>query len=647
MAQVQNIVDSKLWPDDGNSFRTLFCKESVYVHPSGTRDDGIPGYVSLIEMDGKAAFAWTPYYMLRGDESSFVNIASLDPDLHQRLSQDVEASQINVPPPACTTDLYAVRVPLSEVQSIRKMSSGIGVPHITVVLTGGIALPPYYFHTGGIREFLNSIEEYATLIKSNEDVNLFFVHDLSHPLAQSLSSAKLLHKKEILENSSIHNNNGDNTNSNNNLSINTQENRQLPLTQPPQEISWSILENFAKITRYARLAEKTLFADGLRSPPPPPSSIPRVSHASPHIPAPALASPGSHERPSFPHATSIGSFEVLGSSVEESNLPPKPVERGHILTQEDWIASFDNEGRLSPDVARELRKRIFYGGIEPELRREAWKYLLGYYEFNSTFAEREQMRREKSSEYLSIKSQWASIGPEQERYFSKYRSRKHRIEKDVVRTDRTHPYFAEDGGLGLQLLQSILLSYAFFNFDLGYVQGMSDLLAPILVNMQDEVDAYWCFKKLMDRIGGNFHKDQNGMHTQLVQLANLVKCMDPELYEYLKGRSCTNMFFCFRWVLIQFKREFAFDTIMGLWEMLWSNYCGKNYHLFICLAILMKKRTDILSENMEFDDILKYINNMSMHMNPQEFLVYAELLYNNFLKKTDPQFDELRTFILG
>jgi len=208
-------------------------------------------------------------------------------------------------------------------------------------------------------------------------------------------------------------------------------------------------------------------------------------------------------------------------------------------------------------------------------------------------------------------------------------------------------FFAEETGIGLRQLQNILLTYSFFNFDLGYVQGMSDLLSPIVVNMQDEVDAYWCFKNLMDKIGANFHKDLNGMHTQLVQLANLLKCMDPELYEYLKGRSCTNMFFCFRWVLIRFKREFPFDTIMLLWEMLWSEYCGRNYHMFLCLAILMKKRTEIIANNMEFDDILKFINNLSMHMNLQEYLVYAELLYTNFTKKTDPQFSELREFLLG
>ena len=33
---------------------------------------------------------------------------------------------------------------------------------------------------------------------------------------------------------------------------------------------------------------------------------------------------------------------------------------------------------------------------------------------------------------------------------------------------------------------------------LGYVQGMSDLLSPILFVMDDEADAFWCFVGLME-----------------------------------------------------------------------------------------------------------------------------------------------------
>jgi len=126
------------------------------------------------------------------------------------------------------------------------------------------------------------------------------------------------------------------------------------------------------------------------------------------------------------------------------------------------------------------------------------------------------------------------------------------------------------------------------------------------------------------------------MHTQLVQFSNLVQCMDSELYEYLRSRSCTNMFFCFRWLLIHFKREFPFNSVMQLWEVFWSNYYTRHYHMFFSLAILVRHRNDIMKANMEFDDILKFVNNLSMGMDASEYLGYAELLYINFTKNKDP-----------
>ena len=82
------------------------------------------------------------------------------------------------------------------------------------------------------------------------------------------------------------------------------------------------------------------------------------------------------------------------------------------------------------------------------------------------------------------------------------------MDKDVPRTGRTNPYFALDvEGLSphLKQLRNILLSYCMYNMDLGYCRGMSDLAAPILAVMQNEVDAFWCFKALMDRMQANFH----------------------------------------------------------------------------------------------------------------------------------------------
>jgi len=65
-------------------------------------------------------------------------------------------------------------------------------------------------------------------------------------------------------------------------------------------------------------------------------------------------------------------------------------------------------------------------------------------------------------------------------------------EKDVNRTDRTHPYYAGDNNPHLEQLYDILMTYVMYNFDLG--------LSPILFLMDNEVDAFWCFVGFMDKI---------------------------------------------------------------------------------------------------------------------------------------------------
>jgi hypothetical protein len=55
-----------------------------------------------------------------------------------------------------------------------------------------------------------------------------------------------------------------------------------------------------------------------------------------------------------------------------------------------------------------------------------------------------------------------------------------------------------------------------------------------------------------------------------------------------------NLFFCFRWVLIAFKREFPFDEVLGLWEILWTDYYSSQFLLFVAFAVLESHRDVIL-----------------------------------------------------
>src|ERR1700755_2978451 len=88
-------------------------------------------------------------------------------------------------------------------------------------------------------------------------------------------------------------------------------------------------------------------------------------------------------------------------------------------------------------------------------------------------------------------------------------------EKDVHRTDRTIPLFAgediphpdpdspfADAGTNVHLeqMKDMLLTYNEYNKELGYVQGMSDLLSPIYAVMQDDAAAFWGFVGFMERM---------------------------------------------------------------------------------------------------------------------------------------------------
>ena len=45
-----------------------------------------------------------------------------------------------------------------------------------------------------------------------------------------------------------------------------------------------------------------------------------------------------------------------------------------------------------------------------------------------------------------------------------------------------------------------LMTFTMYNFELGYVQGMNDLLVPILVTIDSEVEVFWGFVAFMDRM---------------------------------------------------------------------------------------------------------------------------------------------------
>lgn len=75
------------------------------------------------------------------------------------------------------------------------------------------------------------------------------------------------------------------------------------------------------------------------------------------------------------------------------------------------------------------------------------------------------------------------------------------------------------------------------------------------------VQVFSCFVALMQRLGKNFDSKGSGMHENLDNCRVLIQTLMPEFYETLCHFDLVNMFFCYRWLLLDFKREFSMKDV--------------------------------------------------------------------------------------
>lgn len=414
-----------------------------------------------------------------------------------------------------------------------------------------------------------------------------------------------------------------------------------PVTKFVKETGWNLMNQFSKVTQLARRAAEN-FSEDNRLPPQVRNIIknPEVQTIQDEFDsarvylakwAMGVAEQSERDRKSRiftardvleMEETDVGEFELLDT--EMNSLVMKEVRKP--VTMKEWKSFFDTRtGRLNvtPD---EVKERIFHGGLDPNdgVRKEAWLFLLEVLDWNSTEVERKATMASLRDEYVRLKGAWwdklVDLGGEGETG-EWWREQKNRIEKDVHRTDRNVPIFAGEDtphpdpaspyadvgtNVHMEQLKDMLLTYNEYNQDLGYVQGMSDLLAPLYAVMQDDAAAFWAFTKFMERMERNFLRDQSGMRNQLLTLDHIVQLLDPKLYLHLQSADSTNFFFFFRMLLVWYKREFPWLDILHLWEVLWTDYLSSGFHLFIAVAILEKHRDVIMEHLKHFDEVLKY-----------------------------------------
>ena len=189
-------------------------------------------------------------------------------------------------------------------------------------------------------------------------------------------------------------------------------------------------------------------------------------------------------------------------------------------------------------------------------------------------------------------------------------------------------YFREPGTQNMLL--DILFIYCKLNRDVGYRQGMHEVLAPVLwVLSRDAIDsrglvghdylhqemisnldsryvehdAFTMFGAIMQTVktfyemGSSNEPATSGLfsNSPIVERSkriheNYLHHADPELAEHLTAIEILPQIFLIRWVRLLFGREFPFDDVLALWDVLFAEDPALELVDLISVSMLLRIR---------------------------------------------------------
>ena len=438
------------------------------MHPTPSSKDNLPGFIALIQQKNVATepqerptsssskrshrassylLAWLPESSLGDAYDAYVKVETTD-----SFSPPRQAFLVPEPPTTTThtgaVGAYAFAVPVSEIYSllIRPPSLGWWFGSVVINTRAGDSFPALFFHDDecqstilqkkkmvresfdpfgeggstfwGGDEVLRWLKRYVTVEKSGADPSTYLIEPsvedklgFGAPTSPSRANAADGATAGQLGTTSQSSGSG------------RKDAGMDPLTKALKQARWSFLEKMSQVTNFTKRTAQDI-AENPKVPPQVRRLIqnPEVQTLSDEFDsarvylarwAMGMAEQSEKERSQRiftaqdvleMEESDVGEFEIL--DVEAGNLSLN--DKRKPLSLKEWNGLFDQRtGRLQVTVD-EVKERIFLGGLNPTdgVRKEAWMFLLGVYDWDSTADERKAMINSKRDEFVRLKGEW-------------------------------------------------------------------------------------------------------------------------------------------------------------------------------------------------------------------------------------------------
>jgi TBC1 domain family member 2 len=316
--------------------------------------------------------------------------------------------------------------------------------------------------------------------------------------------------------------------------------------------------------------------------------------------------------------------------------PERVIEKGSIAEYSTEPAMHSNKksyhfNKIEQTLASEnvdltaLRK-LSWNGIPSEFRAMVWQLLLGYLPTNKT--RRESTIARKRKEYSESIPTY--FGDSEDDRTSQDGETLRQILVDLPRTSPNIPFFQQSSIQ--KSMERILYIWSIRHPASGYVQGMNDLLTPILLVfmnayvpdalqsdlstidpqliMNVEADSYWCLTKLLDNIQDHYTFSQPGLQRMILRLEDLMRRIDADLHQHFQEQTILYVQFAFRWMNCLLLREIPLRAMLRVWDTYLSEERRgfESFHVYVC-AVLLKMYSDKL-KTLQFQDMLLFLQDL-------------------------------------
>ncbi|KAG0045973.1 GTPase-activating protein [Gryganskiella cystojenkinii] len=198
------------------------------------------------------------------------------------------------------------------------------------------------------------------------------------------------------------------------------------------------------------------------------------------------------------------------------------------------------------------------------------------------------------------------------------------ITRDLSRTFPNHEYFQAEG-LGQESLFNVVKAYSLYDPEVGYCQGLSFVVGPLLLNMPEE-EAFCMLVRMMStyEMRGHYTPEMNALQLHLYQFEQLMEETVPIVFKHLRNQGIRSTMYASQWFMTLFAYKFPLDLVYRVYDIILVE--GVEALLRFAIALLKANHDKILS--LDFEVLIEFLKNGIFEPYMNDYGLFIQDAYN-------------------